>query len=96
MAYSTRLEEKIDAATKRWKSMEKKTMFGGVCWLLKGNMAFGIWKDAPKNVWETRQIKRAVELGLGASKREEIKLVTASVGDNPHFDEIIGKIRSLI
>ena len=20
-------------------------MFGGVCWLLKGNMAFGIWKD---------------------------------------------------
>ena len=45
MAYSTRLEEKIDAAAKRWKSVEKKKMFGDVCWLLKGNMAFGIWKD---------------------------------------------------
>jgi TfoX/Sxy family transcriptional regulator of competence genes len=45
MSYSTRLEEKIDAAAKRWKSVEKKKMFGGVCWLLKGNMAFGIWKD---------------------------------------------------
>lgn len=46
MAYNTRLEEKIDAATKRWVNVEKKKMFGGVCYLLKGNMAFGIHKDS--------------------------------------------------
>ncbi len=45
MAYNTKLEEMIDAAVKRWKDVEKKKMFGGVGYLLKGNMAFGIWKD---------------------------------------------------
>jgi TfoX/Sxy family transcriptional regulator of competence genes len=45
MAYSTALEEKIDGAVKNWKSVEKKKMFGGICYLLKGNMGFGIYKD---------------------------------------------------
>jgi TfoX/Sxy family transcriptional regulator of competence genes len=43
--YSTKLEDKIDAVVKRWQNVEKKKMFGGVCYLLKGNMAFGIHKD---------------------------------------------------
>jgi hypothetical protein len=46
MPYNTRLEEKIDAVAKRWQYVEKKKMFGGVCYLLRGNMAFGIWKDS--------------------------------------------------
>jgi TfoX/Sxy family transcriptional regulator of competence genes len=45
MAYNTKLEELIDAAAERWQNMVKKKMFGGVCYLLKGNMAFGIYKD---------------------------------------------------
>jgi len=45
MAYNTKLEEKIEAEVKQWKGMEKKRLFGGVCWMLKGNMAFGIYKD---------------------------------------------------
>jgi TfoX/Sxy family transcriptional regulator of competence genes len=45
MSYNTKLEEKIDAAAKRWQDLEKKKMFGGVGYLLKGNMCFGIWKD---------------------------------------------------
>jgi TfoX/Sxy family transcriptional regulator of competence genes len=45
MSYNAKLEEKIDGAVKRWQNVEKKKMFGGVCYLLKGNMAFGIWKD---------------------------------------------------
>jgi len=45
MAYSLKLEEKIDSKTARWQNMGKKKMFGGVCYLLKGNMCFGIWKD---------------------------------------------------
>jgi hypothetical protein len=44
--YSAKLEEKIDAAAKKWLNMEKKKMFGGVCYLLRGNMAFGIWKNS--------------------------------------------------
>jgi TfoX/Sxy family transcriptional regulator of competence genes len=45
MSYNIELEKKIDAAARRWKTAEKKKMFGGVGWLLNGNMAFGIWKD---------------------------------------------------
>jgi hypothetical protein len=45
MPYNAKLEEKIDAAAKRWQNMEKKKMFGGICYLLKGNMCFGIWRD---------------------------------------------------
>ena len=45
MPYNARLEEKIDGAVQRWKDVQKKKMFGGVCYLLRGNMCFGIWKD---------------------------------------------------
>ena len=46
MAYNLELEAKIDDATKRWKNLVKKKMFGGVGWLLNGNMCFGIWKNS--------------------------------------------------
>ncbi len=46
MPYSTELEKRIDAVTKRWKDIGKKKMFGGICYLLRGNMCFGIWKDS--------------------------------------------------
>ncbi len=45
MSYNEALEKKIDTAALRWKNVEKRKMFGGVCYLLRGNMAFGIWKD---------------------------------------------------
>ncbi|MDH4163500.1 MAG: TfoX/Sxy family protein [Nitrospirota bacterium] len=45
MAFNTILEQKIDSAAKNWKDTHKKKMFGGVCWLIRGNMCFGIWKD---------------------------------------------------
>jgi len=45
MSYNEKLEEKIDALVKRWQNVEKKKMFGGVCYVLKGNMAVGILKD---------------------------------------------------
>ncbi len=43
--YNEKLETAIDSAVKRWKDVDKKKMFGGVCYLLKGNMCFGILKD---------------------------------------------------
>jgi TfoX/Sxy family transcriptional regulator of competence genes len=46
MSYNTKLEEKIDAIAKQWRNVDKKKMFGGICYLLKGNMAFGIWKNS--------------------------------------------------
>jgi TfoX/Sxy family transcriptional regulator of competence genes len=45
MAYNETLEGEIEKGIRRWKDSEKKKMFGGICYLLRGNMAFGIWKD---------------------------------------------------
>ena len=45
MPHSKQIEEKIEEVVGRWKQIEKKKMFGGLCYLLHGNMCFGIYKD---------------------------------------------------
>ena len=45
MPYDTILEKKIGEITLSWEALEKKKMFGGICYLINGNMSFGIWKD---------------------------------------------------
>ena len=45
MAYSTLLAERIRAVLKRQPGMTEKQMFGGVCFLLHGNMLVAIWVD---------------------------------------------------
>jgi len=45
MAYNIALEDKIEDSVRQWDGVEKKKMFGGICYLLNGNMCFGIWKD---------------------------------------------------
>lgn len=35
----------IDDVVSSWDGFEKKKLFGGVCYLINGNMSFGIWKD---------------------------------------------------
>ena len=45
MPYSKEIEERIEKVVGRWKQIEKKKMFGGICYLLKGNMCFGIYKE---------------------------------------------------
>ena len=46
MPYSKLIEEKIEKIIGRWKKMQKKKMFGGICYLVNGNMCFGIYKDS--------------------------------------------------
>ena len=46
MPYNTALEDKIEDIVPRWDGLEKKRMFGGICYLVNGNMAFGVWKDS--------------------------------------------------
>ncbi len=45
MSYSTHLEELIDRHILQDKSFVKKKMFGGLGYLLNGNMCVGIWKE---------------------------------------------------
>jgi hypothetical protein len=45
MPYDAEIEKMAVAAVKGAKGLEPRKMFGGVCWLHHGNMAFGVWKD---------------------------------------------------
>jgi hypothetical protein len=45
MPYSKEIEEKIEKVIHRWRQIEEKKLFGGRCYLLKGNMCFGIYKE---------------------------------------------------
>ncbi len=45
MAYDEGTEARIDEAIEGWEQYEKKHLFGGICYLTSGNMAFGIWRD---------------------------------------------------
>jgi TfoX/Sxy family transcriptional regulator of competence genes len=45
MAFNTQLEEKLDLHTKKYKGLTKKKMFGGMAYLINGNMSVGINKD---------------------------------------------------
>jgi len=46
MPYNTALEDKIEDIVPQWDGLEKRKMFGGICYLIHGNMAFGVWKDS--------------------------------------------------
>ena len=45
MVYNFDLEDRIDQITDRLGSITKKKMFGGIGYLINGNMCFGIHKE---------------------------------------------------
>jgi TfoX/Sxy family transcriptional regulator of competence genes len=46
MAFSEALAECIRQALARRKNIEEKKMFGGIGFLLNGNLLVGVWKDS--------------------------------------------------
>jgi TfoX/Sxy family transcriptional regulator of competence genes len=46
MAFSEALAERIRHALARRKNVEEKKMFGGIGFLLSGNLLVGVWKDS--------------------------------------------------
>src|SRR5262245_15984016 len=46
MAFSEALAERIRRGLARRRGIEEKKMFGGVGFLLNGNMLVGVWKDS--------------------------------------------------
>ena len=45
MPYNEQIETRIKKIISRWKNIDQKNMFGGVCHLLNGNMVCGVYKD---------------------------------------------------
>jgi TfoX/Sxy family transcriptional regulator of competence genes len=66
MPYDTTLEKKIDDVASSWDALEKKKMFGGICYLINGNMCFGIWKD-------NLVVRMSPELAVEKLKNQSVK-----------------------
>ena len=45
MPYDLRLAERLETVLKGRRGFEQKRMFGGIGWMLNGNMCVGIYKD---------------------------------------------------
>jgi hypothetical protein len=45
MPHDEEIESRINKVISRWKNTDAKKMFGGVCYLLDGNMFCGVYKD---------------------------------------------------
>jgi uncharacterized protein (DUF362 family) len=59
--------------------------------------SYGRWKRLmATSPWAMGQVRRAVELGLGAESAQEIELVTASLDGNPAFSDRMEKVKSLL
>ena len=46
MAFDETLAARIRTALARKKGINEKKMFGGICFMLNGNMLVGVWKDS--------------------------------------------------
>ena len=45
LVYDKNLEKRIHRVISNWKNTDSKKMFGGICYLLNGNMFSGVYKD---------------------------------------------------
>ncbi len=45
MPYDEALESRIQEIAARWKGIDSKKMFGGVCHLIRGNMFAGVYRS---------------------------------------------------
>lgn len=45
MPYNEGIDVRIQAVVSDWKNTTSKKMFGGVCYLMNGNMVAGVYKD---------------------------------------------------
>jgi TfoX/Sxy family transcriptional regulator of competence genes len=45
MPYDEATDDRLKNIVLKWKNVESKKMFGGVCYLLNGNMLCGVYKE---------------------------------------------------
>jgi TfoX/Sxy family transcriptional regulator of competence genes len=66
MAFDEKLDARIRLVTNTWDGVSTRRMFGGVCYLLHGNMVAGVWKeflilrlgeDAAAFAWELPHVR---------------------------------------
>jgi hypothetical protein len=62
MVYNEKIDARIHPIMMKWKHIEKRKMFGGVCYLYQGNMFCGVYKDYLILKLGEENAKKALEL----------------------------------
>jgi hypothetical protein len=99
MTYDPQLEVLLDQRTSRWPGLTKKAMFGGVVYLLNGNMCVGAWRDyllcrvGPADV-ELRKLESISQMDItGRAMSGWIKVAQPGWRNPPTCDRVIGTAR---
>ena len=106
MAYSKSLVERIRHLVSRRHGITEKKMFGGVCFLLNGNLLVGVWKDSliariGKDTYEaTLQEEHVREFDITGRPMKGWVMVEPDGIDSDHqlsqwIDQALGFVRSL-
>ena len=66
MAYNEELDSRIAEIVSDWGAIRKK-MFGGTCYLLKGNMMCGVYKTNGRDVHSPKRKRRLRRSGNRAN-----------------------------
>jgi len=89
MVYDVSLEERVEEVIASWTAdVVKKKMFGGVAWMVQGNMAFGIHGDelivrAPEDKTAKYMKQPGVhEFVFGKARGHSMKNIFMAGGDN--------------
>jgi TfoX/Sxy family transcriptional regulator of competence genes len=88
MAFNVTLAERIRRGLAEKKEVEEKKMFGGVGFLLKGNLLVGVWKDSliarlsPKQAEEALQEPHVGEFDITGRPMKGWVLVAPEGIDN--------------
>ena len=62
MVYNKKIETRINNILIKWENVDYRKMFGGVCFLLNGNMFCGVYKDYLILRLGEENAKKALEL----------------------------------
>ena len=94
MAYDEALAEKLEKILEKEKGITKKKMFGGLCFLLNGNMCCGVIKDrlvlrvGPENYESALQDKNARPMDFtGKPLRGFIYVIPSGLKDKKSLEK---------
>jgi len=103
MAFDEELAARIRKALGRKKGVEEKKMFGGVGFLLNGNMLVGVWKDSlivrldPKNHGEALHEPHVREFDItGKPMKGWIMVEPEGIEDNDQLKDWILKATKFV
>jgi TfoX/Sxy family transcriptional regulator of competence genes len=103
MAFSEALAERIRRRLARRKAVEEKRMFGGVGFLLRGNLLVGIWKDSlvvrlgPDEGEEALKEPHVQEFDItGRPMKNWVLIEPAGIADDEQLGEWINRAEKFV